>query len=86
MGRIGAGRARKISSLPDNSETNAVFSSDDKKVAAFSEVEGRTQLSSIDVRSGDDRELAEGFEPDEPSGNGGQVTTIGPVITWQPVR
>jgi dipeptidyl aminopeptidase/acylaminoacyl peptidase len=84
--RIGAGKARKISDLPDNSETNSVFSSDGKKVAAFSMVDGRTQLSSIDVASGDDRELAEGFEPENPSGNGGQVTTIGPVITWQPVR
>jgi len=84
--RIGAGKARKISELPDNSETNAVFSSDGKKVAAFSEVDGRTQLSSIDVASGDDRELAEGFEPDDPSGGAGQVSTIGPVITWQPVR
>lgn len=84
--RIGDGRARKISELPDNSETNAVFSSDGKKVAAFSQVDGRIQLSSIDVASGDDRQLAAGFEPEEPSGNGGQVTTIGPVITWQPVR
>lgn len=84
--RIGNGKARKISDLPDKSETNAVFSSDGKKVAAFSEVDGRTQLSSIDVASGDDRELAEGFEPDESSGGAGQVSTIGPVITWQPVR
>jgi len=84
--RIGAGKARKISELPDGSETNAVFSSDGKKVAAFTDVDGRTQLSSIDVASGDDRELAEGFEPEEPSSSSGQVSTIGPVITWQPVR
>jgi Tol biopolymer transport system component len=84
--RIGAGRARKLSRLPDNSETNAVFSSDGKKVAAFIEADGREQLSSIDVASGESRELAEGFEPETPSGSGGQVSTIGPVITWQPVR
>jgi Tol biopolymer transport system component len=84
--RIGAGKAKKISELPDNSETNAVFSSDGRKVAAFSEVDGRTQLVSIDVANGDDRELAEGFEPEEPTGSTGQVSTIGPVITWQPVR
>ena len=84
--QIGAGRARKLSQLPDGSETNAVFSSDGKKVAAFIEADGREQLSSIDVSSRSTTELAEGFEPLEPSAEPGTVTTIGPVITWQPVR
>ena len=84
--RIGAGRANKLSQLPDGSQTNAVFSSDGKKVAAFIEADGREQLSSIDVSSRSITELAEGFEPLEPSTEPGTVTTIGPVITWQPVR
>lgn len=83
---IGTGRARKLSQLPDGSETNAVFSSDGRKVAAFIEVDGREQLASIDVSTGSTRELAEGFEPLEPSTAPGTVTTLGPVITWQPVR
>jgi tricorn protease-like protein len=83
--RIGPGRARKLSELPDGSKTNAVFSSDGRRVAAFIEAEGREQLSSIDVATGSARELAEGFEPGEPSAEGG-TSTIGPVITWQPVR
>ncbi len=82
--RIGPGRARKISDLPDGSETNAVFASDGKKVAAFTEVEGREELSSIDVASGRSDELAEGFEPTGTSAETGTVSTIGPVITWQP--
>jgi Tol biopolymer transport system component len=84
--RIGNGRARKLSELPDNSETNAVFSSDGKKVAAFVEAEGREQLASIDVRTGSTSQLVEGFVPSETSETGGTVTTIGPVITWQPTR
>jgi Tol biopolymer transport system component len=84
--QIGPGRAHKLSELPDGSQTNAVFSSDGKKVAAFIEADGREQLSSIDVSSRSTTELAEGFEPLEPSAEPGTVTTIGPVITWQPVR
>ena len=83
--RIGPGKARKLSELPDGSETNAVFSSDGMQVAAFIEDEGREQLSSISVRSGAGNELAEGFEPTEP-GEAGTSSTIGPVITWQPTR
>jgi tricorn protease-like protein len=84
--RIGAGAARKLTQLPDGSETNGVFSSDGRKVAAFIEVEERAQLSSIDVKSGSATELAEGFVPSETSETGGTVTTIGPMITWQPTR
>jgi dipeptidyl aminopeptidase/acylaminoacyl peptidase len=84
--QIGPRRARKLSQLPDGSKTNAVFSSDGKRVAAFIEVDGREQLSSISVSNGSAVELAEGFEPLEPSTEPGTVTTLGPVITWQPVR
>ena len=40
--RIGPGKARKLSDLPDGSQTNAVFSSDGAQVAAFIEAEGRS--------------------------------------------
>jgi tricorn protease-like protein len=84
--RIGAGAARKLTELPDGSQTNGVFSSDGKKVAAFIEADGREQLTSIDVRSGSETQLAEGFVPSETTDTGGTTTTIGPVITWQPTR
>lgn len=84
--RIGAGAARKLTELPDGSETNAVFSSDGLKVAAFIEAEGREQLTSVDVGSGSSSELAEGFVPTETSETGGTTSTLGPVITWQPTR
>ena len=83
--RIGAGAARKLSELPDGSETNGVFSSDGKQVAAFIEAEGEERLSSIAVASGASSELAEGFEPTKP-GDADSISTIGPVITWQPTR
>ena len=78
--RIGPGKARKLCQLPDNSETNGVFSSDGKKVAAFVAAEERQQLVAIDVASRRQSELAEGFELDSKDGS-----QIGPVIAWQPV-
>jgi Tol biopolymer transport system component len=84
--RIGNGRARKLSELPDNSQTNAVFSSDGRRVAAFIEAQGRTQLSAIYVADGSTEELAEGVVPTEATADSGTVTTLGPVITWQPTR
>lgn len=86
--KIGPTRARKLSQLPDGSQTNAVFSSDGKRVAAFIEVDGREQLSSINVDNGSANELAEGFNPSEASETptGGTTSTIGPVMTWQPTR
>lgn len=78
--RIGPGQARKLAQLPDQSETNGVFSSDGRKVAAFVADEERQQLVSIDVRTRRQSELAEGFEVDSKDG-----TTLGPVIAWQPV-
>ena len=79
--RIGPAKARKLCELPDNSETNAVFSSDGRRVAAFVAVEERQQLVAIDVASRRQRELAEGFDLTEADG-----TTLGPVISWQPTR
>jgi tricorn protease-like protein len=80
--RIGPGRAHKLTELPDGSKTNAVFSSDGRQVAAFVATEGVESLSAVGVISGRLTNLAEGFDPAE----GGSATTIGPVITWQPVR
>jgi Tol biopolymer transport system component len=84
--RIGDGAARKLTELPDESRTNAVFSSDGKHVAAFIAADERTQLSSISVADGSDRELAQGVVPTETTPTSGTVTTLGPVITWQPSR
>jgi Tol biopolymer transport system component len=78
--RIGPGRARKLCQLPDGSETNGVFSSDGRRVAAFVAVEDRQSLVAIGLDSRRPTELAEGFEISEKDG-----TTIGPVIAWQPV-
>jgi tricorn protease-like protein len=79
--RIGPGRAHKLAQLPDGSETNGVFSSDGRKVAAFVAAEEQQSLVAIDVASRRQTQLAEGFEASEKDG-----TAIGPVIAWQPVR
>ncbi len=79
--RLGPTRARKLCQLPDQSETNGVFSSDGRRVAAFVAAEEREQLVAIDVDDGRQRDLAHGADLSE-----GEGTTIGPVITWQPVR
>jgi tricorn protease-like protein len=84
--RIGDGAARKLTELPDESRTNAVFSSDGKRVAAFIAADERTQLSSISVADGSDRELAQGVVPAETTPTSGTVTTLGPIIAWQPSR
>lgn len=78
--RIGPGRAHKLAQLPDGSETNGVFSSDGRKVAAFVAVEEQQSLVAISVPDGRQTQLAEGFEASEKDG-----TAIGPVIAWQPV-
>jgi TolB protein len=80
--RIGPGRAHKLTELPDGSETNAVFSSDGRSVAAFVAVEDEQSLAAVDVANRRLTNLAEGFDPSE----GGSSTSIGPVMTWQPVR
>jgi Tol biopolymer transport system component len=83
---IGPGKARKIAEVADNAETNAVFSSDGREVAAFAETETasetRATLTAISVRTGSERQLAQGFAYT----SGTQTTTIGPVIAWQPAR
>lgn len=78
--RIG-GKGRELAELPDQSQTNAVFSSDGRKVAVFTAAGEEESLSVIDVATGH-----RAF--DEVVGStGGEVTSaIGPVIAWQPVR
>lgn len=78
--RIGPGKARKLAQLPDGSETNGVFSSDGRRVAAFVAAEDQQSLVAIDVSNRRQTQLAEGFEASEKDG-----TVIGPVIAWQPV-
>ncbi len=73
---IGRGHARKLVELPDQSQTNSVFSADGTRVAAFiadGEVE---QLMAINLRSHRRTELADSFEL--------EGSSIGPVMTWQP--
>lgn len=78
--KIGPTKARKLSRLPDQSETSSVFSSDGKRVAAFVQVEDEQRLVSINVETGHDSQLASGYNFDE-----GEGTVLGPVIDWQPV-
>ncbi len=80
--RLGKGRARKLTEVADNSSTNAVFSSDGRRVAAFVASDDAETLSAISVRDGRSTELAEGFGLE----SGSATATIGPVIAWQPVR
>lgn len=77
---LGNAKARKLSQLPDNSTTTAVFSSDGKRVAAFVAAEDQQQLVSINVKTGSATNLAEGYDYEE-----GEGTVLGPVIDWQPV-
>jgi dipeptidyl aminopeptidase/acylaminoacyl peptidase len=84
--RVGHGPARKLTELGDGSSTNAVFSSDGRRVAAFVATrypDGTLveTLSSIGVRSGRSDQLAEGFSFD----SGAVAEAIGPVIAWQPI-
>lgn len=78
--KIGPGKARKLSTLPDQSETSSVFSSDGRRVAAFVQAEDEQQLVSINVETRRDSQLASGYNFDE-----GEGTVLGPVIDWQPV-
>ncbi len=80
--RIGPGVAHKLSEVADNSATNSVFSSDGSKVAAFIATDEAETLSAIDVASRRSAQLAEGFALE----SGSTATTIGSVMTWQPVR
>ncbi|MEX2106084.1 MAG: hypothetical protein WD810_04230 [Solirubrobacterales bacterium] len=66
--RIGPAKARKLCQLSDGSETNGVFSSDGRRVAAFVAVEEQQSLVSIDVANGRQTELAEGFDVSEGDG------------------
>jgi dipeptidyl aminopeptidase/acylaminoacyl peptidase len=78
--RIG-GKGRRLADLPDQSKTNAVFSSDGRQVAAFTATDEDQSLSVIDVASGRRAyaEVVDSYESEV-------TTTIGPIIAWQPVR
>jgi Tol biopolymer transport system component len=78
--KIGRTKARKLSQLPDQSETTSVFSSDGRRVAAFVAVEDEQQLVSINVETRRQTQLASGYDFAE-----GEGTVLGPVIDWQPV-
>jgi Tol biopolymer transport system component len=80
--RLGGGRARKLTEVADNSSTNAVFSSDGRRVAAFVATKEAETLSAIRVKDGRSTQLAAGFGLE----SGSTAATIGPVIAWQPVR
>jgi dipeptidyl aminopeptidase/acylaminoacyl peptidase len=79
--RVLGGKGRKLTELPDNSQTNSVFSSNGKQVAAFTATEEAQSISVIDVATGRSA-YAQAVSVSESS----EVTsTIGPVIAWQPV-
>ena len=78
--KIGPSKARKLSTLPDQSTTSSVFSSDGKRAAAFVAAEDEQQLVSINVETRRTSQLASGYNFDE-----GEGTVLGPVIDWQPV-
>jgi Tol biopolymer transport system component len=80
--RLGKSRARKLTEVADGSTTNAVFSSDGRRVAAFVATDDAETLSAIRVEDGRSTELAQGFGLE----SGSVAATIGPVIAWQPVR
>jgi Tol biopolymer transport system component len=75
--RVGPGKARKLTQLPDGSETNSVFSPDGRSIAAFITAEKTQQLMKIAVTTGRKTELADSFETEAGA-------KIGPVIAWQP--
>jgi Tol biopolymer transport system component len=77
--RLG-GKGKMLTELPDNSQTNSVFSSDGRDVAAFTATKDEQSISVIDVASG-----RRGYAQVIGSSEGEVTTTIGPVIAWQPV-
>ena len=76
--RIGGGGARKLSELPDESQTNAVFSSDGKRVAAFIEADEQDAALGDHVADGSTDELAEGVVPTETTPTSGTVDDARP--------
>jgi hypothetical protein len=78
--RLGRGRARKLTEVADGSRTNAVFSSDGRKVAAFVAIDEVESLSILDVGTRRATLLMRGYG----SESGSVTTTIGPVMAWQP--
>ena len=79
--RKGSVRVRKLVQLGDVSRTNAVFSADGRRVAAFVAAGESQSLSAIDVATRKVANLARGFSYEE-SASG----EIGPIMAWQPLR
>jgi Tol biopolymer transport system component len=79
--KIGPGKAKKVAELPDDSQTNSVFSSDGKSVATLIETKNGQELMSINLKNGVMHDLAEAYGGEE-----GGENAFGPVIDWQPVR
>jgi len=80
--RRGHRRARKLTEVADQSTTNAVFSSDGRKVAAFIATDEFESLAAVDIARRRATTLAARFT----LASGEAATSIGPVIAWQPVR
>lgn len=78
--RLG-GKGRKLAELPDQSQTNAVFSSDGRQVAVFTADKEGESLSVIDVATGQ-----QSYSQVVGASGGEATTAIGSVIAWQPVR
>jgi len=79
--KVLGGKGQKLTELPDNSKTNSVFSSNGKQVAAFTETKEEQSITLIDVSTG-----RSSYAQAVGSNEGSEViTTIGPVIAWQPV-
>ena len=74
------GKGRKLSDLPDNAKVNSVFSSDGKQVATFTEDNEEQSLSVIDVATG-----RSSYAEVVGYSSGEVMTTIGPIVAWQPV-
>lgn len=77
--KIGPGKAKKVAELPDNSQTNSVFSSDGRSVATLIETRDGQELMAINLATGRKSDLAEAY-------GGEGEDAFGPVIDWQPVR
>jgi dipeptidyl aminopeptidase/acylaminoacyl peptidase len=77
--RLG-GKGQKLAELPDQSQTNAVFSSDGRQVAVFvADKEGQS-LKTFELATRN--QSLDAFFPAHTNVS----TAIGPVMTWQPVR
>lgn len=82
---FGGGKSRKLTDLPDDSETNSVFSANGKQVAAYTASKEGQSISVIDVATGRSQYAVSVSGGGTESSEAEVTTTIGPVIAWQPV-